>query len=62
MMKENIKLQKLVDSVMTNEQRDFHDEITQLQAAIKQTEKAKENELKKKEADMNILKANMEEM
>ena len=28
MMKENIKLQKLVDSVMTNEQRDFHDEIT----------------------------------
>ena len=62
MMKENIKLQKLVDSVMTNEQRDFHDEITQLQAAIKQTEKAKENELKKKEAEMNILKANMEEM
>ena len=46
--KENKKLQKLVDAVMTHKQKDYQREIEQLNIAIEEKELAYQNELGKK--------------
>ena len=59
---DNKKLKKLVENVMTSQQRDYHREIEQLQIELEESEMAHQGQVGKLNAELNIAKEEIQQM